>query len=184
MTNTELRRLSELRAMLEGFAARHAASHATPEARQPELLRAILRRLNRAVRQRDYPAFRAADEELHATVVAAADVPRLLEVWRVVWGGLQGFHQKGFEECFPDVRILIEEHEHLVETVAQGDPAAAEDAARAAGKTLLDLDTATGSDAERLYQRAGWVRVGDVPGFALWPDGRPCSTTYYYRSLA
>lgn len=130
MTNTELRRLSELRAMLEGFAARHAASHATPEARQPELLRAILRRLNRAVRQRDYPAFRAADEELHATVVAAADVPRLLEVWRVVWGGLQGFHQKGFEECFPDVRILIEEHEHLVETVAQGDPAAAEDAAR------------------------------------------------------
>lgn len=61
---------------------------------------------------------------------------------------------------------------------------AAEDAARAAGKTLLVLDTATGSDAERLYQRAGWVRVGDVPGFALWPDGRPCSTTYYYRSLA
>ncbi len=61
---------------------------------------------------------------------------------------------------------------------------AAEDAARAAGKTLLVLDTVTGSDAERLYQRAGWVRVGDVPGFALWPDGRPCSTTYYYRSLA
>lgn len=61
---------------------------------------------------------------------------------------------------------------------------AAQDAARAAGKTLLVLDTVTGSDAERLYQRAGWVRVGDVPGFALWPDGRPCSTTYYYRSLA
>lgn len=59
----------------------------------------------------------------------------------------------------------------------------AEDAAREAGKTLLVLDTATGSDAERLYRRLGWIRVGTVPGYALWPDGRPCATTYYYRDL-
>ena len=130
MTDTELRRLSELRSALEGFAARHAASHATSEARKPELLRSILRRLNKAVRQHNYPSFRAADAELHETVVTAADVPLLLDTWRVVWNGLQGFHQKGFEECFPDARILIEEHEHLVETIALGDPAAAEDAAR------------------------------------------------------
>ena len=130
MNKTELRRLSELRAILEGFAARHAASHATAEARQPTLLRAILKRLNAAVRRRDYPAFRTADEELHTAVVAAANVPHLLEVWRVVWTGLQGFHRKGFDECFPDTRVLIEEHEHLVETIALGDPVAAEDAAR------------------------------------------------------
>lgn len=61
---------------------------------------------------------------------------------------------------------------------------AAEDAARAAGKSLLVLDTATGSDAERLYRRLGWIRVGTVPGYALWPDGRPCATTYYYKELA
>ncbi len=60
----------------------------------------------------------------------------------------------------------------------------AEDAARAAGKSLLVLDTATGSDAERLYRRLGWIRVGVVPGYALWPDGRPCATTYYYKELA
>ena len=60
---------------------------------------------------------------------------------------------------------------------------AAEDTARAAGKTLLVLDTATGSDAERLYRRLGWTRVGDIPGYALWPDGRPCATTYYYKML-
>lgn len=61
---------------------------------------------------------------------------------------------------------------------------AAEEAARAAGKTLLVLDTATGSDAERLYTRLGWIRVGVIPGYALWPDGRPCATTYYYKTLA
>ena len=67
--------------------------------------------------------------------------------------------------------------------IAAGLMRAAETTAHAAGKTLLVLDTATGSDAERLYQRMGWNRVGVIPGYALWPDGRPCATTYYYKSL-
>lgn len=61
---------------------------------------------------------------------------------------------------------------------------AAEDAARAAGKTLLVLDTCSGSDAERLYGRLGWTRVGLVPGYALWPDGRPGNATIFYKSIA
>jgi GNAT superfamily N-acetyltransferase len=60
---------------------------------------------------------------------------------------------------------------------------AAETAAKAAGRTLLLLDAVTGGDAARLYERLGWVRVGDVPDFALYPDGGLCSTTYYYRRL-
>lgn len=59
---------------------------------------------------------------------------------------------------------------------------AAEETALAAGRTLLVLDTAS-ADAERLYVRGGWVRVGVVPGFALMPDGAPCDTTYFYRQL-
>lgn len=61
---------------------------------------------------------------------------------------------------------------------------AAEKAAKAAGRTLLVLDAVTGGDAARLYERLGWTRVGDVPDFALYPDGGFCSTTYYYRRLA
>jgi GNAT superfamily N-acetyltransferase len=61
---------------------------------------------------------------------------------------------------------------------------AAVDAARAAGKTLLVLDTVTGGDAERLYTRLGWTRVGVIPHYALMPDGRPCDTTVFYKSLA
>jgi GNAT superfamily N-acetyltransferase len=61
--------------------------------------------------------------------------------------------------------------------------AAAEGSARDAGRTLLVLDTVTGSDAGRLYGRAGWQRSGDIPGYALWPDGTPCSTTVYFKSL-
>ena len=58
----------------------------------------------------------------------------------------------------------------------------AEAAAHAAGRTLLVLDTASG-DAQRLYERMSWTRVGIVPFYALWPDGRPCPTTYYYKQL-
>ena len=60
---------------------------------------------------------------------------------------------------------------------------AAEAEARAEGKTLLVLDAVTGGDAARLYDRLGWTTVGSVPGFALYPDGRPCATTYFYKTL-
>ena len=59
---------------------------------------------------------------------------------------------------------------------------AAEAAAREAGKTLLVLDTAN-PEAERLYERMGWTRVGVIPGFALLPHGGLCGTTFYYREL-
>jgi len=61
---------------------------------------------------------------------------------------------------------------------------AAEEAARACGKTLLVLDTATGSEAERFYQRLGWMSAGTVPDYALWPRGGFCDATFYYRKLA
>jgi GNAT superfamily N-acetyltransferase len=59
----------------------------------------------------------------------------------------------------------------------------AETEARIAGKSLLVLDTVTGGDAERLYTRLGWNRVGVIPEFALFPDGRRCATTFFYKQL-
>ena len=61
---------------------------------------------------------------------------------------------------------------------------AAEAAALDCGRTLLVLDAVTGGDAARMYARLGWIRVGDIPRFALMPQGEPCSTTYFYRDLA
>jgi GNAT superfamily N-acetyltransferase len=60
--------------------------------------------------------------------------------------------------------------------------AAAERAAFEAGKTLLVLDTAS-PEAERLYERSGWQRVGTVPRYALMPDGPFCSTVIFYKDL-
>jgi GNAT superfamily N-acetyltransferase len=55
--------------------------------------------------------------------------------------------------------------------------------ARELGKTTLVLDTVTGSDASRVYERLGWQRFGVVPNYALMPDGALCSTTYFHREL-
>lgn len=52
------------------------------------------------------------------------------------------------------------------------------------GRNLLVLDTATGSDAEAIYPRFGWQRVGVVPDYALFPDGRYCGTTIFYKRIA
>jgi len=60
---------------------------------------------------------------------------------------------------------------------------AAEQLGRECGKTLLVLDTVTGGDAERLYARLGWQRCGEIPGYALWPNGGLCGTTIFYRQL-
>jgi GNAT superfamily N-acetyltransferase len=59
----------------------------------------------------------------------------------------------------------------------------AEQDAAGQGRTLLVLDTVTDSDGARLYARHGWQRCGEIPNYALWPDGRLCPTTVYYKLL-
>ena len=59
---------------------------------------------------------------------------------------------------------------------------AAEQAAAQRGKTVLVLDTAS-ADAERLYERCGWQRVGAIPNYALLPQGGLCGTVYFHKQL-
>ncbi|MGH7679088.1 MAG: GNAT family N-acetyltransferase [Gemmatimonadaceae bacterium] len=49
--------------------------------------------------------------------------------------------------------------------------------------TLLLLDTCKGGAAEQLYTSMGWIRVGEVPRFALNPDGSACDTVFFYKEL-
>lgn len=61
---------------------------------------------------------------------------------------------------------------------------AAEATALAHGRTLLTLDTETGSAGDRLYRRGGWTPIGAIPGYALTTDGRPAAATFFYKALA
>ncbi len=83
-----------------------------------------------------------------------------------------------------DVAKLIVHRRARRRGIARALMGALEQAAQSAGFTLLLLDTCKGYDAERLYSLSGWTRVGEVPGFALTPDGAPCDTVFFYKQLA
>ena len=54
--------------------------------------------------------------------------------------------------------------------------------AKARGRTLLILDTASDS-AERLYERGGWQRLGTIPDYAMWPQGGFCDSIIFWKKL-
>lgn len=60
---------------------------------------------------------------------------------------------------------------------------ALEAVARAKVLTVLVLDTSTGSGAETFYQRAGWQKVGEIPRYALMPNGDMTATSVFYKFL-
>ena len=61
---------------------------------------------------------------------------------------------------------------------------AAEREARRIGRTLLTLDTETGSAGERLYQRLGWTLFGQVPAYATAAYGTHRQTcSFFYKLL-
>lgn len=61
--------------------------------------------------------------------------------------------------------------------------AAAEDAALAAGRSLLMLDTESGSAGDRLYRACDWTPIGKVPGHSFKTDGRLADATIFYKKL-
>ncbi len=82
-----------------------------------------------------------------------------------------------------DVAKMLVCREARRQGVARRLMAAVDDAAHEAGKSVLVLDTVTDGDAERLYERAGWQRVGVIPNYALMPDGAFCGTTLFHKQL-
>ena len=48
---------------------------------------------------------------------------------------------------------------------------------------LLFLDTAAGSEAEKLYCKNGYQRVGELPEYACTPNGRWHATAIYFKTL-
>jgi GNAT superfamily N-acetyltransferase len=51
------------------------------------------------------------------------------------------------------------------------------------GRTLLFLDTNTGSDAEFLYLALGYLKAGVIPRYTVERDGTEHATTLFYKSL-
>lgn len=58
-----------------------------------------------------------------------------------------------------------------------------EEEARKAGRSLITLDTVSGSGAERLYRSLGYKLAGVIPRYALSSDGVLEPTSIMYKEL-
>ncbi|KAF8198697.1 acyl-CoA N-acyltransferase [Mycena galopus ATCC 62051] len=59
-----------------------------------------------------------------------------------------------------------------------------EEEAKSHGQTLLMLDTETGSPAEMIYPKLGYIQLGIVPKFGLSPvDGSLVAATFFWKQL-
>ncbi len=110
-------------------------------------------------------------------VLAAEDAAgRIVGTVQVIWAEAENQPHRG------DLAKMLVHRRARRHGIGAALLVAAERAALSAGKTLLVLDTASG-DAERLYARHGWQRCGQIPDYALWPDGALCATTVFFKSL-
>jgi GNAT superfamily N-acetyltransferase len=130
-----------------------------------------------------------ADAYWQGVIEAAALGERILLVTRNAGGRIMGTVQLVLAQAENqphrgDISKLLVLRSARCRGVATTLMQAAEECALHAGKTLLVLDTATGSDAEHLYQSWGWSLCGRIPGYALWPHGSVCSTTIFYKTLS
>ncbi len=82
-----------------------------------------------------------------------------------------------------EVQKILVHRAHRRQGIATALMTALEDTARARGRTCLFLDTGASGNAQGVYQRCGYTRVGTIPRFALNPDGTYCDTVYYYKLL-
>jgi ribosomal protein S18 acetylase RimI-like enzyme len=59
----------------------------------------------------------------------------------------------------------------------------AERLAAAHDRSLLNLDTAIEGGAAPLYEALGWIKAGEIPGFAYKPHGGLVGTAIYYKRI-
>jgi GNAT superfamily N-acetyltransferase len=124
-----------------------------------------------------FEGFAAEAERGHRLILAAFDDGELVGTVQVILAFPPNQPHRG------EIAKMLVHRSARRRGVAKLLLAGAEEEARAAGKTLLVLDTVTGDPAEFLYATEGWTRVGMIPNFALYPDGRPCATTIFWKAI-
>lgn len=159
---TPMKAVTNLRATVEGFAARHAALRVRDGVKPIELLDTF-RRLREASDVGDSRLFAAADRGLHRSIIDLANVPGLLATWQAAFRAQNEFRLKTLHDCWPDLTVLFESHRPLTDAVAAGEAEAAHDAA------IAHLD-------------AVWFRLADATNDASLPPD-PCSRACAYLAF-
>jgi len=125
---TPMRAITEMRAVVDAFAARYAAARVAAGADKRPLLDAF-KHLGEASRSGNHHRVTEADRALHMAVVHLAGVEGLVQVWEAAANAQEVFRAESIARCWPDLNVLFEGHRALVDAICAGDTLAAEDAA-------------------------------------------------------
>ncbi len=167
---------------------------AVPAAETPRLVNALAALLDDAVAHGASLGFTAATSReaftaYWQTVAGAVQAGRVALWVAESHGAVVGAVQLELAEK-PNARHRAEVQKLLVRHAERGRGLgsqlmhALEAFALAHGRTLLVLDTETGSPAEAMYAHWGWRKAGEIPRFARSPSGELRGTTLFYKELS
>ncbi len=122
------KRVTDLRATIEGFAAKQAAAKVNSGESAQALLN-LFSGLENAAAGADYEAFASGDRSLHKAIIDLADVPVLTQAWETVFATQAEFREDTMRRCWPDLNVLFESHRDMVDAIAGGQPEEAMNAA-------------------------------------------------------
>lgn len=109
MYQSPMKSVTDLRAMLEGFAARHAAEKVT-QGTDPQKLLKRFQCLQQSTNSGDYRRFALDDHRLHQTIIDLAEIPGLKQAWCAAFTAQNSFRIKTLQQCWPDLSVLFESH--------------------------------------------------------------------------
>lgn len=160
---TPMKAVTEMRTAIDGLAARYAAMH-VENGLSPDPLLERFEEMVEVANSADYSRFRTADRVFHLSIIDMAGVEGMAETWHCISGYMNPFYAQTLRECWPDLNVLCEGHRPIVDSIADGDPSAAEHAA----KSHLD---------------AVWYRLAEIENDESLPDDaleRACAYVVFH----
>ena len=130
---------------------------------------------------------REAMDYWHEVIAAVREGSRILLV-AVENGGIEGSVQLALEmrangNHRAEVMKLFVHRRSRGRGLARRLMIEAEATASRLGRTLLVMDTRKGGEAEKLCESLGYIRFGEVPGYARSGNGDLHTTVFFYRQL-
>jgi len=114
----EMHSLFSVRAMIEGFTIRYAASKIKSE--QCDELQALIENMRRAARNGDMAALVEHDMTFHRCICEWSGNTTLLRAWTPLYSQIQRFVTQTHQRYFPHLEEIAEMHQPIVDTLLGG----------------------------------------------------------------
>jgi AraC-like DNA-binding protein len=115
----KLKLITELRGIVDAFAAKYAALNVQQGSSTDELC-ACYEKLGKTVNKNSIKEFMELDRLVHLEIVELSGVTGLREVWQLISGYMAEYNYETLVHCWPDLNVLLESHADIVDAICEG----------------------------------------------------------------